>query len=408
MDPLLRSAKRDAKEALREAKILLRRGRKVLANEKKQAVEEAIDELQRCEGPSADVRKKTRTLQNLVDEHLSFARKGKAREYIESIGFAVIVALTIRAFIFEPFKIPSPSMVPTLEVGDRLYVSKARYGVRIPFTSKYLFQWRQPELGDIVVFEFPRREALTRDRIGQWMQHLATMDTPLPSTLEDVRKSTPRSINRMELFEDAWGTPLKYNVNPDGESYLLRSAGPDRQWDTSDDISNETVEPSFVAFPDFRRPDDLPRLSRCPVDPDSLQTPKAYIKRIMGLPGDTVEIKNNDFYINGKMLSKTVLSKGQPQATRAGTLVPTLNEETLPDGGPTYVTRTLFEDENYGPIVVPEGQFFAIGDNRDESSDARCWGFSSIESIRGQAKFVLFSVSPSTGFDGSRFLSPLK
>lgn len=408
MDPLLRSAKRDTKEALREAKILLRRGRKVLSDDKKAVIDEAIVDLERCDGPSSELRKKIRVLQNRVDEHLGFARKSKAREYIESIGFAVIVALTIRAYVFEPFKIPSPSMVPTLEVGDRLYVSKARYGIRVPFTSKYLFMWRKPALGDIVVFEFPRREALTRDRIGQWMQHLATLDGPLPSTLEDVRKSTPRSINRMELFEDAWGTPLKYKVNPDAQSYVLKSAGPDRVWDTPDDISNEIVEPSFVAFPDFRRPDDLERLSRCPVDPDSLNSPKAYIKRIMGLPGDTVEIKNNDFFINGEVLSKKILSKEPERHTRAGTLVPTLHEETMLDGGPTYITRTLFEDENYGPIVVPEGQFFAIGDNRDESSDARCWGFSSIESIRGQAKFVLFSVSPQTGFDRSRFFSPLK
>lgn len=408
MDSLLRSAKRDAKEALREAKILLRRARKVLSDDKKREVEAAIAEVERCEGPSSEVRKKTRALQNLVEQHLSFARKSKAREYIESIGFAVIVALTIRAFVFEPFKIPSPSMVPTLEVGDRLYVSKARYGVRIPFTSKYLVQWRQPALGDIVVFEFPRREALTRDRIGQWMQHLSTLDEPLPATLEDIRESAPRTISREELFEDAWGTPLKYNVNQDGQSYVLKSAGPDKTWDTPDDISNETVAPSFVAFPDFRRPTDLERLSRCPVDPDSLHQPKAYIKRIMGLPGDTVEIKNNDFFINGEMLSKKTLSKERAIQTRAGTIVPTLHEETMSNDGPTYVTRTLFEDENYGPITVPEGQFFAIGDNRDESSDARCWGFSSIESIRGQAKFVLFSVSPQNGFDRRRFLSPLK
>lgn len=407
MDPLLRAARRDAKETLRDAQSLLKRGRKVLDDPTRETIEHAIEELKSCDGPSSVLRKKTKELQQLLNQHLAFARKGKTREYIESIGFAVLVALSIRAFIFEPFKIPSPSMVPTLEVGDRLYVSKARYGIRMPFTSNYIVQWRQPEIGDIVVFEFPRHEALTRDRIGQWMQYLSTIDGPLPNDLESAQEGMSRQTQRDELLHDAWGTPLQYEVHANGTSYALRSAGPDKKYNTADDITQETVEASFVAFPDLRRPKGHDRLARCPIDADSLHAPKTYIKRIIGLPGDTVEIKANRLSINGQTVEQHTRSKQDAQHTRAGTITPTLHEETLTNG-PTYTVRTLFENEQFGPITVPEGQFFALGDNRDESSDARCWGFTPIENIRGQAKFVLFSVAPHKGFDRSRFLAPLQ
>jgi|GEM_PF-1347081 len=406
MAPSMRNAQREAKDTIQEASALLKRGRKSLQENTRQSIEKAIADLKQCQGPVDALKQKTQHLQALTNQHLAFARKSKAREYVESIGFAVLVALTIRAFIFEPFKIPSPSMVPTLEVGDRLYVSKARYGVRMPFTSKYIVQWRQPAIGDIVVFEFPRKEALTRDRIGQWMQYLATLDEPLPETLQAAQKSLARQANQDALLQDAWGNAFKYSVSKDRQSYQLQSAGPDGKWDTADDITNESVEASFVAFPDLRRPANQDRLARCPVDADSLHSSKAYIKRIVGLPGDTIEIKQNQLFINDAPIEQHTLSKERSVQTRAGTLTPTLHQETLPNG-PTYTVRTLFDDEQFGPITVPEGHFFALGDNRDESSDGRCWGFTSIENIRGQAKFVLFSVAPGIGFDRGRFLSPL-
>lgn len=407
MDPLLRAAQRDAKQTVQDATALLKRGRKSLDEPTRQSIENAIAELKQCDGPSSAIRSRIQKLQALVNQHLAFARKSKAREYIESIGFAVLVALTIRAFIFEPFKIPSPSMVPTLEVGDRLYVSKARYGVRMPFTSKYLITWRTPEVGDIVVFEFPRREALTRDRIGQWMQYLGTLDEPLPTSLDNAQEGMARQANKRELKQDAWGKELRFTLDANAQTYTLQSAGPDGVWDTADDISNHTIEASFVAFPDLRRPEGHDRLARCPVDDDSLHSSKAYIKRIIGLPGDTVEIQNNQLFLNGVAVEQTKLSQERSIQTRAGIFTPTLHKESLPNG-PTYTVRTLFNDEQFGPITVPDGQFFALGDNRDESSDGRCWGFTSIQNIRGQAKFVLFSVSPRIGFDRSRFLKPLK
>jgi signal peptidase I len=96
----------------------------------------------------------------VLDKHLSFARKSAAREYTESIGGAILVALLLRAFVFEPFHIPSGSMIPTLLVGDFIFVNKMSYGLRIPFTDpgKVHKLWeRPPARGDVVVFINPQR-----------------------------------------------------------------------------------------------------------------------------------------------------------------------------------------------------------------------------------------------------------
>ncbi|MBW2733059.1 MAG: signal peptidase I [Deltaproteobacteria bacterium] len=97
-------------------------------------------------------------LDRLLDKHLSFGRKSAFREYVESIGVAVIIALFLRAFVVEAFKIPSGSMIPTLKVGDHLFVSKFIYGIRIPFTRIKFFT-RSPKHGDVIVFIFPGDES---------------------------------------------------------------------------------------------------------------------------------------------------------------------------------------------------------------------------------------------------------
>ncbi len=91
----------------------------------------------------------------MLTKHLGHARKGTVREYTEAIVFAVLVAVVIRTFVVEAFKIPSPSMYPTLNVGDNIFVNKFIYGPLIPFTNRRLFQGRNPERGDVVVFVFP-------------------------------------------------------------------------------------------------------------------------------------------------------------------------------------------------------------------------------------------------------------
>ena len=83
-------------------------------------------------------------------------KKKFVKEYLEPIVIAVFIALFIRAFIVQAFKIPSSSMEPTLLVGDHLLVNKFIYGIRIPYTDVKLFQYKKPGRGDIIVFIFPK------------------------------------------------------------------------------------------------------------------------------------------------------------------------------------------------------------------------------------------------------------
>ncbi len=83
----------------------------------------------------------------------------KAGEYTKSILSAVLIALLIRAFVIEAFKIPSASMVPTLLIGDHLFVNKFIYGLRIPFTKTRFFRFTEPRRGDVMVFLYPEDES---------------------------------------------------------------------------------------------------------------------------------------------------------------------------------------------------------------------------------------------------------
>jgi signal peptidase I len=94
----------------------------------------------------------------LVGEHLARWRKGEMREYAESIGIAVAVALILRAFVVEAFKIPSGSMIPTLMIGDHIFVNKFTYGPLVPWTDKRLFQRLPPARADVMVFKFPENK----------------------------------------------------------------------------------------------------------------------------------------------------------------------------------------------------------------------------------------------------------
>ncbi|MEI7818329.1 MAG: signal peptidase I [Desulfuromonadales bacterium] len=82
-------------------------------------------------------------------------KKGLIREYAESIAIAVLLALVIRTYLVQAFKIPSGSMEDTLAIGDHLLVSKFMYGTKIPFADKRVLTIRDPRQGDVIVFEYP-------------------------------------------------------------------------------------------------------------------------------------------------------------------------------------------------------------------------------------------------------------
>ena len=187
-------------------------------------------------------------------------KKSIIREYVEAFTTAIILALIIRAFIIQAFKIPSGSMEPTLLVGDHILVTKFIYGTHIPFTNDVVLPFRNPKRGDVVVFEYPKDESID------------------------------------------------------------------------------------------------------------------FIKRVIGLPGDKVQIINKQVYINGVKLNEPYAYHGDP--------------EVLP--------ASESPRDNFGPIVVPKGEYFMMGDNRDFSNDSRFWGFVKRDLILGQAEIIYFSWNTKT------------
>src|SRR4051794_906344 len=100
------------------------------------------------------VRRQLPVLDALVDELVKRPPKSTTRDYVESIGAAILIALALRAFVIEAFKIPPSSMYPTLEIGDHIFVNKFIYGIRIPMTNTKFFA-RSPDRGEVIVFQYP-------------------------------------------------------------------------------------------------------------------------------------------------------------------------------------------------------------------------------------------------------------
>lgn len=196
------------------------------------------------------------------------AKKNIFREYGEAILIAVILALFIRTFVVQAFKIPSGSMKPTLLVGDHILVNKFIYGIKIPFWDITLIPVKKPQHGDIVVFKFP----------------------------EDPRKD--------------------------------------------------------------------------------------FIKRVIGVAGDTIEIRNKKVYINSKPFKDSYGNYLDPH------IIP---GEARPR-------------DNLGPVTIPADSLFVMGDNRDHSYDSRFWGFVKLPEVKGKAFIIYWSWDKeNTGVRWKRF-----
>jgi len=190
-----------------------------------------------------------------VADILQQNKKSAIRENIEAIIIAVLLALVIRTFIVQAFKIPSGSMLPTLQIGDHILVSKFIYGVKMPFTGATLIPISNPKANDIVVFQFPK--------------------------------------------------------NPELD----------------------------------------------------------YIKRVIAVGGDKVEIRDKKIFINDK-----------PFEDLHGVFK-----------DPLIHPANFDPRDNFGPTKVPEGKIFAMGDNRDNSFDGRFWGFVDLKAVRGKAWVIYWS-----------------
>jgi signal peptidase I len=156
-----RRAVRDSKQLLRETKRLLRRHGYRVKEDVADEVSKSATALREALATRdfGAIRDRLEKLDELVDKNFGFARKSAIREYTESIGVAVLVALLLRAFVVEAFKIPSGSMIPTLEVGDHIFVNKFIYGLRIPWTHLKFLEMRKPRRGEVIVFVYPQDES---------------------------------------------------------------------------------------------------------------------------------------------------------------------------------------------------------------------------------------------------------
>jgi signal peptidase I len=188
-------------------------------------------------------------------------KKSVPREYFESLVIAVILALFVRTWVFQAFKIPSGSMEPNLIIGDHLIVNKMSLAPAATAIERAVLPRREIRRGDVIVFKSPEE--------------------------------------------------------------------PDR---------------------------DL-------------------IKRVIGLPGDRLELRRKLMYVNGNRLDESYVQFLEPLANDAPSKPGDLREE-------------------YGPVTVPEGQYFMMGDNRDNSQDSRYWGFLPASYVKGRALFIYFSADP--------------
>ncbi len=219
-------------------------------------------------------------------------KSGGMGETIKTIIYAVLIAVVVRTFAYEPFNIPSGSMIPTLLVGDYLFVSKLSYGYSrhsLPF-SLPLFSGRifetAPERGDVAVFKLP--------------------------------------------------------------------------------ADNETD----------------------------------YIKRIIGLPGDRIQMRGGILHINGKPVKRRRAGEYILRDESVGTRTLKRYIETLPNGRSHFIIENSDNDQldNTPVYVVPKGHYFAMGDNRDSSLDSRVInqvGYVPAQNLVGRAEFLFFSTNGS-------------
>lgn len=232
-------------------------------------------------------------------------------EQLSAWGPPILIVLVIRSVLFEPFQIPSGSMVPTLAIGDFILVSKFAYGLRVPFTDIELLPMAEPKRGEIIVFIYPPSQS----------------DDPMCSV-----KGFPHAAT------------------------LGLLPGPE-----------------------------------CGID---------YIKRIVGEPGDTIEVRDNVVSINGKEQTRAYQLDYQYVDNTCRAEPMKQYEESL-EGVPHPVLQSqgfmASGISNYGPITVPEGNYFVMGDNRDNSADSRVWGFVPRANVRGKAEMVWLSFNSCEG-----------
>ena len=290
------------------------------------------------------VRRGLPALDALVDEVIKRPDKSTTRDYIESIVAAILIALALRAVVLEAFKIPSSSMYPTLEINDHIFVNKFIYGIRIPFTTIKLFEWRKPKRGEVIVFiqpcepdrDYIKRVIATEGETVEVRCNVVYVDgKPIESRLVQGEGCT---------YNDQDEQSLKWSVRECSE-YVERVDGHD-----------------YHTYHDPQRPQRDERLAR---------------------EGTLLGGDNRDF----PLIEHARLPPSCP-----------MQADGLPSGthnqkpGEIVLTKqSAAACEPQMHYVVPPGHVFVMGDNRNNSNDSRYWGSVPIENIKGKALFIWLS-----------------
>jgi signal peptidase I len=291
------------------------------------------------------VRVQLPTLDALVEEVIEQRPKSTTLDYIRSIGAAILIALALRAFVIEAFKIPSSSMYPTIEIGDHIFANKFIYGLRIPFTNTKLFE-RSPKRGDVIVFVYPC--APDRDYIKRVVA--------LAGDTVEVRCNI--------LYVNGVAVPSEL-LEPGNVCHYNDQSEQTHEWtDTPCSRYRETVNgTTYDTFHDPGRPSRDARIAQ-------------------GHPpsgGDAHDFPRRSFPFPPSCSQSADAREAAGIVQVRGTIVETKLET---------IANVCEPQLHY---VVPVGHVFAMGDNRDNSSDSRVWGAVPLENIKGRALFIWLS-----------------
>ena len=300
------------------------------------------------------VRRGLPTLDSLVDELIKRPAKSTMRDYVESILAAVLIALALRAFVIEAFKIPSSSMYPTLEIGDHIFVNKFIYGVRIPWTNTKLFELRGPKRGEVIVFMQPCE--IDRDYIKRVV---ATAGQTVEVRCNEVYVDDVKVPNELVAEDD--GGKCRYEDYDDRQI----TPPPESRWHWKDcSRYQETVgDITYETFHESDRPErDKDRKSGGDPRGDQKDFPQhtypMYCQNQTDGPGKAAE---------NQQPGKVIVTK------------------------PNTDGNTLKPCELNMKYEVPAGHVFVMGDNRANSNDSRYWGPVPVENIKGKALFIWLS-----------------